>query len=491
MSFFIILLSVSLSASNKEKRWTVVIDAGHGDNDPGAVGAISYEKNITLAIALKTGKYIEDNIGNINVIYTRKTDVLIDLKERAEIANRNNADLFISIHANSGKNTVQGTETFVMGRAKDDQNLAVAMKENEVILLENDHSAKYEGFDPKSPESYIMFTLMQNVFLEQSTNLASKIQSQYKEKLSRVDRGVKQAGFVVLFMTTMPSVLTETGFITNPNEEKYLNSKQGQDYIASSLYRAIRDYFAEIESKSIILTENNQYVAREQSIPKDEQSQGNIPPASSKPEQKVVNKEQTAGKQGQTDQGKEQQLNKPGTAPAKTDSAPSKPEQATTKQEKSDVQKDQPVIKNRTPDQKTNTPGTQGEIAASKTRQSPSNSEQPASKFEQKILKTENTDSAGAMPHGDVITFRIQVDASPVQIALNANNFRGLNDISETKIKDRYIYTSGSFPDYSSALRYRKKLETIYADAFVIAFRDNKILPLQSAIELLKNKNTH
>ena len=141
-----------------------------------------------------------------------------------------------------------------MGLAKDQQNLEVAMKENEVILLENDYSTKYEGFDPKSPESYIMFTLMQNIFQEQSTGLASKIQTQYKEKYNRNDRGVKQAGFWVLFMTTMPSVLTETGFITNPAEEKYLNSKEGQDYIASSIFRACRDYINEIESKSGIST---------------------------------------------------------------------------------------------------------------------------------------------------------------------------------------------------------------------------------------------
>jgi len=388
-------LSISLSAGSKEKRWTVVIDAGHGGRDPGAVGATSFEKNITLAIALKTGQYIEENLTNINVIYTRKTDIFIDIRERAEIANRNNADLFISIHANWGKlKSIEGTETFIMGLAKDEQNLAVAMKENEVILLENDYSAKYEGFDPKSPESYIMFTLMQNVFQEQSTILASKIQAQYKQRLSRVDRGVKQAGFWVLFMTTMPSVLTEIGFITNPTEEKYLNSKQGQDYLSSALYRACRDYFSEIESKSIVLTENNRYVAQDLSASKGANT--------------------------------------------------------------------------------------------SKTGQPPPNTSQPSSKSEQPVVKKETNKINSATPADEELIFSVQLSVSAAKIPLNASNFKGLKEINESRIHDSYIYTSGSFPDYSSALRHRKKVETIYPDAFVIAFKGNKILPLQQAIELLK-----
>ena len=257
---FIAFTSVSAYATsvNKEKGWVIVIDAGHGGKDPGALGSHSSEKNITLAVALKTGEYIEQNIKNVTVIYTRKDDSTVDLIDRPKIANKVNADLFISIHANWAKSkTIQGTETFIMGLAKDQQNLEVAMKENEVIYLENDYSTKYEGFDPKSSESYIMFTLMQNIFQEQSTSLASKIQTQYKEKISRNDRGVKQAGFWVLFMTTMPSVLTETGFITNPSEEKYLNSEEGQDYLASAIFRACREYINEIDNKSVRLDRKN------------------------------------------------------------------------------------------------------------------------------------------------------------------------------------------------------------------------------------------
>jgi N-acetylmuramoyl-L-alanine amidase len=246
-----IIYSGSASSSNIDKGWVIVIDAGHGGKDHGAIGSYSSEKYITLAIALKTGEYIKKYIKNVTVIYTRKDDTFIGLQERANIANKNKANLFISIHANGEKSKIiQGTETFIMGLTKDQKNLEVAMKENEVILLEKDNSTKYEGFDPKSPESYIMFSLMQNIYQEQSTNLASKIQVQFKDRVSRTDRGVKQAGFWVLFMTTMPSVLIETGFITNPTEEKFLNSKQGQDYLASAIFRACRDYINEIDSKS-------------------------------------------------------------------------------------------------------------------------------------------------------------------------------------------------------------------------------------------------
>jgi N-acetylmuramoyl-L-alanine amidase len=255
MLLIIVLISVNFQCfadgPDKNESYIIVIDPGHGGRDPGAIGSFSFEKNITLAIALKTGEYIEKNFTNVKVVYTRKTDIFVDLNVRSDIANNNNADLFISIHANANeKHNAYGTETYVMGTSKDQANLDVAIKENQVILLENDYSTKYEGFDPKSPESYIMFTLMQNIYLKQSTELASMIQSQYKNQIGRFDRGVQQAGFWVLYRTTMPSVLTETGFISNLNEEKYINSKQGQDEIATSIFKACKDYIKKRPSAS-------------------------------------------------------------------------------------------------------------------------------------------------------------------------------------------------------------------------------------------------
>ena len=231
----------------------VVIDAGHGDNDPGAVGKHSKEKDIALAIALKTGKYIEDNFKDVKVIYTRKTDVFIKLWRRAQIANEAHADLFISIHCNSSDSPKPyGTESWVMGLHKSKANLAVAQKENAAILLESDHKEKYNNFNPKSPESYIAFSLFQSAFRDQSIDFATKVEGEFKSRAKRHDRGVKEAGFLVLWKTAMPSVLIETGFVSNPAEEKYLISESGQNNIASSIYRAFKAYKKEMEGDNYV-----------------------------------------------------------------------------------------------------------------------------------------------------------------------------------------------------------------------------------------------
>lgn len=230
---------------------TVVIDPGHGGKDSGARGKKSKEKDIVLDIALKLGTYIEENIPDVKVIYTRTTDVFVPLNERADIANRNKADLFISIHCNGNKDArAYGTETFAMGLHKTDGNLEVAKMENSAILFEEDYSTKYEGFDPTSSESYIIFSFLQNTFLEQSLNYAAHVENEFETRALRKSRGVKQAGFLVLWKTTMPSVLIETGFITNPSEERFLMSTNGQEYIASAIYRAFKSYKAAIEAKS-------------------------------------------------------------------------------------------------------------------------------------------------------------------------------------------------------------------------------------------------
>ncbi|PCJ25278.1 MAG: N-acetylmuramoyl-L-alanine amidase [Flavobacteriales bacterium] len=228
----------------------VCIDAGHGGKDGGCQGANSSEKEVALAIALKLGKHIEDNFPDVKVVYTRKTDVFIKLDERPKIANRAKADLFICIHANSAANkSAQGTETYVMGLGKSEANMKVAKRENSVIFYEKDYKTTYGDFDPNSPESYIMLALSQNAFLDQSLIFAAKVQKQFTERVGRRNRGVKQEVFWVLHQTYMPSVLIETGFLTNKEEEKFLTSKIGQDYMASAVFRAFKEYKNEIESK--------------------------------------------------------------------------------------------------------------------------------------------------------------------------------------------------------------------------------------------------
>jgi N-acetylmuramoyl-L-alanine amidase len=363
--FIIVLISMNLQGfadiTGKKENYIIVIDPGHGGRDPGAVGFNSYEKNITLAIALKTGEYIEQNLKDVKVVYTRKTDVFVDLDVRSDIANKNNADLFISIHANSmNVHNVYGTETYVMGHSKDQANLDVAIKENQVILLENDYSTKYEGFDPKSPVSYIMFTLIQNIYLKQSTEFASMIQTQYKNQVGRFDRGVKQAGFWVLYKTKMPSVLTETGFISNLTEEKFINSKQGQEKIATSIFRACSEYIGEINKKTWKYT-------------------------------------------------------------AETDNT----------------------------------------VSSSDS------------------LKT-NADTKGK------IIFMIQIATSTKRIEIKPGSFKNIRDIVELYSGNRFRYATGSFRDYDEAVSYRKQIEALYPDAFVISVKDNKILPLREALDRKK-----
>tara|TARA_R110002049_G_scaffold50850_3_gene144479 strand:- start:3173 stop:4288 length:1116 start_codon:yes stop_codon:yes gene_type:complete len=248
---FIIVLTFSSFVNDNEhigkEKFIVVLDAGHGGKDPGNLGNGYREKNIALSIALKIGKELEKN-PDIKVIYTRKTDVFIELYDRPKIANKANADLFVSIHCDSHNTQAYGAGTFVMGINKMDQNLSVAKKENSVIFLEDNYEEKYGGFNPNSPESLIGSSLIVEEYLDQSIMAASFIQKNMVNNLRRKDRNVKQDVFWVLHATYMPSVLVETGFLTNKKEGTYLNSKKGQIEIAREIAKGILEYKASIEN---------------------------------------------------------------------------------------------------------------------------------------------------------------------------------------------------------------------------------------------------
>ncbi|MCU6771772.1 N-acetylmuramoyl-L-alanine amidase family protein [Bacteroides cellulolyticus] len=225
-------------------KFIVVIDPGHGGNDPGAVGKKGKEKNINLNVARKLGKLIENNCNDTKVVYTRKSDIFVPLHRRAEIANNAKANLFISIHTNAvaKKNSyVKGTETYTLGLHRTEENLEVAKKENSVILIEDDYKQRYAGFNPNSSESYIIFEFMQDKNMSQSVNFATLIQQNFKS-YNRIDKGVHQAGFLVLRETSMPSVLVELGYISNPSEETYLLSDKGTTDLANAIYRAFINY---------------------------------------------------------------------------------------------------------------------------------------------------------------------------------------------------------------------------------------------------------
>lgn len=239
-----VLCMLALSSLAANSRFTLVIDAGHGGHDAGALGAISKEKNINLAVALRFGKYVEQNMPDVRVVYTRKTDVFIPLHERANIANRANADLFISVHTNAlpaGK-IARGFETYTLGMHRAKDNLDVAMRENSVISMEKGYQQTYQGFDPKSSESYIIFEFIQGKNMERSVELARMIQRSVCDGANRPDKGVHQAGFLVLRETSMPSCLIELGFITTPDEENLLNNDGRVDDIAKGIYEAFAKY---------------------------------------------------------------------------------------------------------------------------------------------------------------------------------------------------------------------------------------------------------
>jgi N-acetylmuramoyl-L-alanine amidase len=383
---FVLSLDAQTTADNAYKLKTVTIDAGHGGKDPGAPGKHTNEKDIVLAIALKAGQYIEQNCPGVKVIYTRKTDKFVDLIERAKIANNNHADLFISIHANGLTNpNVTGTESYVLGLHRAGENFEVAKRENSVIQLEDDYSTKYEGFNPNDPESYIIFSLMQNLYFEQSINLAALVQDQFREKAHRSDRGVKQAGLLVLAQTAMPGILIETGFISNPDEEKYLMSEQGQDYLASAIYRAFKSYKNIIESKNsfAIASKNGKALPTTDSIKEEKES------------------------------------NKP------TDSI------------------------------------------------------------------TEKTPQEAIVPASSSVRFKVQIAASSKQIAIKSNTFKGLNDVTEYHVGNIYKYAVGGMQTFQEIIPYSRQIKERFPDAFIIAVKDDKIIPLDQALKETQNMSSN
>jgi len=293
LAFFALLVAYPQTVCSKD--FTLVIDAGHGGNDPGAIGTYSKEKNINLNVALKVGELIRKNCENVKVIFTRQTDVFVPLDDRADIANKAKADLFLSIHTNAlpdGK-AGSGSETYSLGMARAKENLDVAKRENSVILYERNYQERYAGFNPNSSESYIIFDYMQDQHMKQSAELAKAIQNQYQNS-GRPNKGVHQAGFLVLRKTSMPSILTELGFITTPQEEQYLNSAKGVDELAQDIYLGFIDYHnIQERHKSVVLaiadekkdqqqpdtttTTNNNNTSKEQEQPAPEETKQEIP----------------------------------------------------------------------------------------------------------------------------------------------------------------------------------------------------------------------
>lgn len=443
---FIVLACINGAVFSQKKQAgqvkTVVIDAGHGGDKPGAVGRKCQEKTLTLQMALKLGKLIEDNYPDVKIIYTRTTDVDITLAERARIANKAKADLFISIHCNSWTNsTPTGVETYVMGLSQSKANMEVAKKENADILLEKGYkdNSDYQGFDPNSPESYVMFAMYQNAYLDKSLDFAGYIQDQYKAAIKTINRGVKQAEIFVLYKTAMPAVLTEVGFISNSEEEQYMMSDEGQATIVVSIFKAFVNYKSSVE--------------------------GVKPIANPKIELK-----------GYKDKGSKKETAKPaGDAPA-----------VTTKSAK---EEDAPVapVAEKTPEAPTADQPTTFVPSTAKT-----NVEPPLPKDEPRVAEPapavtqpEADPQPKTTPAATGIVYKVQFMTSGKELKPNAREFKGITDYEYYMQNTTYCYTTGKFATAREAANYQKEVrEKGFKDAFVVAFLNGERISLQKAKEM-------
>lgn len=432
----IALLGFALAVAGANDRFTLVIDAGHGGHDAGALGSFSKEKNINLNVALAFGRYVERNCPDVRVIYTRKTDVFVTLHERANIANHNKADLFISIHTNAlpGGKTARGLETYTLGMHRAADNLDVAKRENSVILVEKDYKQHYEGFDPNSAESYIMFEFMQDRNMAKSVDLAKSVQRHVCATANRPNKGVKQAGFLVLRETSMPSCLIELGFITTPDEEKLLNSDNGIDALAKGIYQAFLDYKGKYH-KAITVP----YQAEK----KEEVTIPTIVPEESKP-QKASKR-----KQRKNDNPIEELSN----ARKATEEEPAKNDE----NQENDADKNQQQRPNE--DTVDNEPD----------------------RMSTKAPKDEDSQAP---------IFKVQITTSNRNLRPGSQQLKGLTDTDCYQDGGLYKYTCGSSTDYNEIYRLRKSLLDKFPEAFIIAFKNGKRTDVVQAIkEYRQNKN--
>ncbi len=432
-SLLFVLFFVSPSLILANDKFTLVIDAGHGGRDGGATRGKTKEKDINLAVALNLGRLIEENCKDVKVIYTRKSDVFLDLDRRAAIANKAKANLFISIHTNSTEattTTAVGADTYILGLGRSAENMRVAQRENSVIMLEDNYKQRYENFDPKSPESYIIFEFMTNKYMDQSLDFAGHVQSDFKSIAKRVDRGVKQAGFLVLRETACPSVLIELGFINNPSEAKYLSSAIGQRAMASSIFSGFKKYKKSFDSR-----QGSETIVASNTT----SSKSNVAQSNNSTTKNVA-------------QSSTPQTN---TAKAQTSTTfVSKP-------------KKDPVIV--APSSKP-APKTENKKAAT-VNSGVSAAAQPTPKVQPQPTKQpvqKNTIGANE------IEYRVQFLISNESLDSGSSRFKGLSPVDVYMDGRTYKYTYGSTTDRNEATRIQREVKAKFKDAFIIKFKNGK-----------------
>lgn len=441
--FYSIPKSISLCSIIEKKFGVkkVVIDAGHGGHDGGCSEGKWKEKDIALSIALKFGRCIEDHYPDVKVIYTRSTDEFIELHRRADIANENKADLFISIHCNANPSSKPyGTETYVMGVNKTAANLEVAKKENSSILFEDNYSAKYDGFDPNSTEANIIFSLYQNAYLDKSLNFASKVEKQFKDKVGRYDRGVKQAGFLVIYKTYMPSVLIETGFLSNRAEGRFLASEKGQEYMASAIFRAFKEYKAEVEGTKVPFD----YV------------------------DKVLDEAK------KTIKVRNDSLNPEiGTGPREKQDAKNDKKNEKSENIKSDTTADKGIL-----NQKEDKTGGEKKSVDKKSVK-----DTTLGKKEGAIKKN------FSIKQQSKLFFSVQILASVKKIPHSSKEFKGVSDVNEYIDEGKYLYGVGEYKTFDNAkISLKEVRKKGFNEAYIIAFNNSKRISVDDAKNLLKKQ---
>lgn len=506
------ILSCGAVFSQKKDAYrvrTVVIDPGHGGAKPGAQGSRSWEKNITLAVAKKFGKLIQDNYPDVKVIFTRTNDADISLAERARIANRNKADLFISIHANSHPtSSPTGVETFVMGLSESRANLEVAKKENADILLEADYKndKDYAGFDPNSDESYIIFTIAQNAYLEKSLNFAQAIQTQYKSNLKTINRGVKQAELFVLYKTAMPSVLTEIGFISNPKEEAFMLSDEGQAKIALCLFNAFMNFkaaeegsnrianpvinipgykapatstkptaepkqVAQAEAKTEVKTEPT---PQPQAAPKEEPKPEAAPPATPQPEAKPAPKADTpAPKAEATPETRLEEM--PAATATTPQDKPLPPAALPPVQEQKATPTVAPAAERPQPQQAP---------ADTKEEPAPTPAPEPENQAQPEEIPTLQPPQHSA-PDSATSYYTVQFLTTPAELKAGAPQLGGITDFQAVKQGKYTAYRTGRFATFQEATDYCEHLKktTRFKDAWAMLHRQPAQAPAAAPAE--------
>lgn len=573
----LILIVISLTLSSfyikkddpKRKVKVIVIDAGHGGKDPGCSGHKHNEKTVALAVALKFGKLIEENIKDVKVIYTRKTDVFVDLEDRAKIANDNNADLFISIHCNAAGKPVMikdaktgkmraktfknkkgklvvvettnpepyGSETYVMGLKNEEGKMKVAQRENSAILLEDNYEKKYQGFDPDSEESYIIMSNYTSGYVIQSAGLALKIQEQYSKKAGRVDKGVHRQSIWVLWRTAMPSVLTEIGYLTNPQEEVFLGSEKGQNYLASSLFRAFRKYKDEqegvkttyndaLENETPLEKETQVQIIEEEHTSIDKPEEGKDvkmikdttelttkeKQANEKKYNELVAVADVAMKNKNYDQAKilYEKANGLGTKDdgysakkiIEADTFIKKEKEKETKEEvvDKDAQKkaDEEAAKIKAEKLKVEKEA-QDKIAADKAFADAKKKEEDDKKYKELKAKNDSIKKAQALAtntvtvktnttsvtiNNNTVYFKVQFASSDKEVDTKTK-YSNVSDVSFYKAGAVYKYTSGNYTSLNEATKQQTKLRELgYKDCFVIAFKNGVRIDINEAKKL-------